>query len=119
MKKELVTGAVKDIGKSILIGVVISVVIAAVLWIVGFLAGGFAVRQGAAMARSGLLIVGALGLFVLAGANLFKQGKTFGLEDHKEEWKKHFSVIGFKVVLGVASVAVLCIAGIFDYFLYY
>lgn len=119
MTKKLITGLAKDIGKSVLIGVTVGLLVAVVLWIAGFLTGGLRVLAGAKAARTGLFIVGALGLFVLAGANLFKQGQAFSMEDYREEWKNHFSVAGFKTVLGIASVAVLGIASFLDYVIYY
>lgn len=110
---------IKDIGKAAVIGLGVGWAAASVLWLAGFLFSGFHMKEGWKAARAGLLIVGTMGLFLLAGSNLFHQGKLLELKDHKDEWKKHFRVMGLKTVLGCASVVVIALASVIDYFLYY
>lgn len=107
----------RDFVKSLVIGIGVSAALAAVLWLAGCLFGGFNMSVGWVTARSGLLIAGAFGLFVLAGSNLFKRG---GSElEHKDEWKKHFSAVSYKTVLGIICVLLLGAGSLLDYFLYY
>lgn len=108
---------VRDLVKSAGIGAVAGAALAAALWLTGTLFGRINVYAGLQTARAGMLILGALGLFVLAGSNLFKRG---GRQlEHKEQWKKHFQVFSYKAVLGIVSALFLVIGSLLDYFLYY
>ena len=109
--------AVRDIVKSAGIGVLAGAALTALLWLGGTLFGRMNVYAGLQTARAGMLIAGALGLFVLAGSNLFKRG---GRQlEHKDQWKKHFHVFSYKAVLGIVSALFLGIGSLLDYFLYY
>ena len=77
---------------------------------------GFDVLAGLDLACRGLLIIGALALFVSAGA-LIMDGKAEALRTDIR-WKKHFRQLGLFGVLFFAAVAVLSAAGILDAVLY-
>lgn len=107
----------RDILKSLGIGLGAGAALAVVLWLAGTVFGGFSMNSGLGTARAGMLIAGALGLFVLAGSNLFKRG---GMElEHKDQWKRFFEVVSYKAVLGIVSAVFLGLGSLLDYFLFY
>lgn len=115
--KAMIQKIVRDSVKTILLGVTISAVLFVLLWLIGTLTSGWDVTAGFETARAGMFIAGALGLFMLAGSNLF-----FGQMHewkHKEAWEKMYSVFSYKAVLGIASLVVLIIASTLDYVMYY
>lgn len=87
-----------------------------VLTAVGALLHGAAFRAGLELARRGLFILGALTLFVSAGA-LIMDEKTASLRS-EPHWKKHFEQLGLFGVLFFAALAVLAVAGLLDAVLY-
>lgn len=113
MIQKIVRDSIKTIGLGLAIGAGLFVI----LWIIGTLAGGWDVTAGLETARVGMFIGGALGLFVLAGSNLFFRYKQEW--KHKDDWKKIYSVFSYKVVLGIASLVVLVMASALDYAMYY
>lgn len=108
-----------DLLKALKLSVGISAGLSALLWVCGFLCSGFTVRTGFIAARTGLFILGALSLFVFAGANLFRQGRLLELKEHQTEWKARFLVFQVKTVLFIVSAVVIITASTIDYFLYY
>ncbi len=114
--RDKITGALCDAGKSLLAGAAIAVCVLLVLTAAGALVHGFALSAGLDLARRGLLILGALALFVSAGA-LVMDSKAASLRTDAR-WKKHFCQLGLFGVLFFAAVAVLLVAGILDAVLY-
>ncbi len=108
---------VKDSIKTIGLGVAISVGLFVMLCAIGSLSGGFRIAAGLETARAGMFIAGALGLFVLAGSNLFFRQKQEW--KHKDAWKKMYAVFSYKVVLGMISAVVLLLASALEYVMYY
>lgn len=107
----------KDIAKAALTGLLSGLLIMTILLLSGTLFQGLEIRNGWQTARSGLLILGALGLFLVAGSNLIRHGKTELKE--KSQWKKHFQVLNYKWVMAIAAMMILGIASAVDYYLYY
>ena len=84
------------------------------LFLGGFLFGGFQVSQGLEIAKDGLLLVAALGMFMIAGMLMVK-GKNPEKFEEKDSWRKQFRVMGYKSVFGMICVAVLAAAAAVDY----
>ena len=66
--------------------------------------------------KDGLLLIGAIGLFLVAGMLLAK-GKKENADEKKEAkngWRQHFSVVGLKTVVLMISAAFLLIASVAD-----
>lgn len=108
-----------DLSKALKLSIAISAGLSLLLWIGGFLFSGFIIRTGFIAVRTGLLILGALSLFVFAGANLFRQGRLLDLKEHQTEWNKRFLVFQIKTVLFIVSTVLLITASTVDYLLYY
>lgn len=108
-----------DLSKALKLSGAISVGLSIFLWIGGFLFSGFTIRTGFIAVRTGLFILGALSLFVFAGANLFRQGRLLDLKEHQTEWKERFLVFQVKTVLFIVSAVLIIIASTLDYLLYY
>lgn len=106
-----------DLFLSVLAGIAVSAALFAVLFPAGFLFQAFQLREGLVFARSGLLIVGALGLFVCAGLLIRPQGGAKLQEN--PQWKRRFRLFGLFPVIGTASVSALVLASGLDYFLYF
>lgn len=113
----MVRKIVRDSVKTIALGITAGAGLFVILWLTGTLAAGWDMASGLETARAGMFIGGALGLFVLAGSNLFFRQKQEW--KHKDAWKKIYSVFSYKVVLGIASLVVLIMASALDYVLYY
>ena len=72
--------------------------------------------NGFEVVKDGLLLIGAIGLFLVAGMLLAK-GKKENADEKKEAkngWRQHFSVIGLKTVVLMISVAFLLLASVAD-----
>ena len=67
----MIQNIVRDSMKTIGLGLAAGAVLFVAAWIAGTLAGGLDVTAGLETARAVMFIGGALGLFVLAGSNLF------------------------------------------------
>jgi hypothetical protein len=104
----------RDIVKAFVIGLVAGLVIAVVLFVVGLIYGSGSLASGLEVAKDGLFLTGALGLFVLAGLLLVK-GKKPEKDMADNGWRRHFRVIGVKVVVGMICVGVLLVAASVDY----
>ena len=90
---------------------------AAVLLLGGFLFGGFTFRAALEAAKDGLLLIAALGMFVIAGMLMVK-GKNPEKFTQKEKWRVHFAVLGYKSVFAVLCVSWVLWAAAADYLLY-
>jgi high-affinity Fe2+/Pb2+ permease len=117
--KETVKKAVADVAKAFVVGVIAAAVLAVVLFAGGFLFGHFQVTNGFEVMKDGLLLIGAIGLFLVAGMLLAK-GKKENADEKKEAkngWRNQFAVIGLKTVVLVISVAFLLMASVADWIL--
>ena len=94
-----------------------AVAAAAVLLLGGFLFGGFTFRAALEAAKDGLLLIAALGMFVIAGMLMVK-GKNPEKVTQKEKWRVHFAVLGYKSVFAVLCVSWVLWAAAADYLLY-
>lgn len=82
----------------------------------GFLFGGFTFRAALEAAKDGLLLIAALGMFVIAGMLMVKAKPG---EIHAEgKWRVHFAVLGYKSVFAVLCVSWVLWAAAADYLLY-
>lgn len=117
MKKNLLQNLqeiLRDFAKAFLMGAVAGLAAALLFFLIGLALGGL--QNGLEAAKDGLLAIGALGLFVLAGMLLVK-GKKPEQFDLNDGWRKHFKIIGMKSVMGMICVVILLIAAVADYVL--
>ena len=98
-----------DLGRAFTIGLLSGGAAAAVLLLGGFLFGGFTFRAALEAAKDGLLLIAALGMFVIAGMLMVK-GKNPEKFTQKEKWRVHFAVLGYKSVFAVLCVSWLLMA---------
>ena len=113
-RKEMVKKAALDVLKAFIIGVAVAAATAVILFAGGF--GSFQIVNGFEVVKDGLLLIGAIGLFLVAGMLLAK-GKKENADEKKEAkngWRQHFSVIGLKTVVLMISAAFLLIASVAD-----
>lgn len=108
--KDLLLDGIKALG----VGILTAAVLGILLFLGGFLFGGFQVSQGLEIAKDGLLLVAALGMFMIAGMLMVK-GKNPEKFEEKDSWRKQFRVMGYKSVFGMICVAVLAAAAAVDY----
>ena len=94
-----------------------AVAAAAVLLLGGFLFGGVTFRAALEAAKDGLLLIAAIGMFVIAGMLMVK-GKNPEKFTQKEKWRVHFAVLGYKSVFAVLCVSWVLWAAAADYLLY-
>ena len=109
-RKEMVKKAALDVLKAFIIGVAAAAATAVILFAGGFFFGSFQI------VKDGLLLIGAIGLFLVAGMLLAK-GKKENADEKKEAkngWRQHFSVVGLKTVVLMISAAFLLIASVAD-----
>ena len=112
-RKEMVKKVALDVLKAFIIGVAATAVI---LFAGGFFFGSFQIVNGFEVVKDGLLLIGAIGLFLVAGMLLAK-GKKENADEKKEAkngWRQHFSVVGLKTVVLMISAAFLLIASVAD-----
>ena len=115
-RKEMVKKAALDVLKAFIIGIAVAAVVSVILFAGGFLFGSFQVVNGFEVVKDGLLLIGAIGLFLVAGMLLAK-GKKENADEKKEAkngWRQHFSVVGLKTVVLMISVAFLLSASVAD-----
>ena len=86
-----------DLGRAFTIGLLSGGAAAAVLLLGGFLFGGFTFRAALEAAKDGLLLIAALGMFVIAGMLMVK-GKNPEKFTQKEKWRVHFAVLGYETI---------------------
>ncbi len=117
--KETVKKVIADVGKAFVIGMIAAAVLSVILFASGFLFGHFQAANGLEIMKDGLLLTGAIGLFLVAGMLLAK-GKKENADEKKEAkngWRNHFAVIGLKTVVFMISVAFLLVASVADWIL--
>ena len=115
-RKEMVKKAALDVLKAFVIGIAAAAAAAVILFAGGFLFGSFQIVNGFEVVKDGLLLIGAIGLFLVAGMLLAK-GKKENADEKKEAkngWRQHFSVVGLKTVDLMISAAFLLIASVAD-----
>ncbi len=115
--REKLRDAAHDVGAAFLIGVLVGCALLAVLFLVGTLVNGLQPWLGLVVARGGLLVVASLALFVCAGL-LIRPQKGEKVRD-KAAWKRRFRRLGLTPVLGTAAVALILMASVLDYLLYF
>ena len=99
---------VKDLLKAFLVGAAAGAVL------VGLAAGGGVFAAALETAKDGMFLVTAIALFILAGMILVK-GKKPEKSQEESGWRNHFTVIGFKLAIGMVAVALVLWAVILDY----
>ena len=114
---EKIKNICRYLGKAFTIGLLSGGAAAAVLLLGGFLFGGFTFRAALEAAKDGLLLIAALGMFVIAGMLMVK-GKNPEKFTQKEKWRVHFAVLGYKSVFAVLCVSWVLWAAAADYLLY-
>lgn len=82
-RKEMVKKAALDVLKAFIIGVAAAAATAVILFACGFLFGSFQIVNGFEVVKDGLLLIGAIGLFLVAGMLLAK-GKRNADEKKKQ-----------------------------------
>ena len=115
-RKEMVKKAALDVLKAFIIGIAVAAAAAVILFAGGFLFGSFQIVNGLEVVKDGLLLIGAIGLFLVAGMLLAK-GKKENADEKKEAkngWRQHFSVVWLKTVVLMISAAFLLIASVAD-----
>ena len=115
-RKEMVKKAALDVLKAFIIGVAAAAATAVILFACGFLFGSFQIVNGFEVVKAGLLLIGAIGLFLVAGMLLAK-GKKENADEKKEAkngWRQQFSVVGLKTVVLMISAAFLLLASVAD-----
>ena len=117
--KETVKKVIADVLKAFVVGVIAAAVLSVVLFAGGFLFGHFQVANGFEVMKDGLLLIGAIGLFLVAGMILAKGKKENAYEkkEAKNGWRNQFAVIGLKTVVLMISVAFLLLASVADWIL--
>lgn len=100
--------------KALGIGVLASSVAGMMLFLCGFIFNHFTLLSGLEVAKNGLLLVVAIGLFLIAGMLMVKGKKPEKL-DENNGWKKHFQLMGYKAVMGIICIAILIVASAVDY----
>ena len=108
---EKIKNICRDLGKAFTIGLLSGGAAAAVLLL------GFTFRVALEAAKDGLLLIAALGMFVIAGMLMVK-GKNPEKFTQKEKWRVHFAVLGYKSVFAVFCVSWVLWAAAADYLLY-
>lgn len=116
-KRELLRALLHDIAVAVLAGLAVAAGLFAVFLLAGLLLNGFGLRAALVVARGGLLVAGALELFVCAGLLVWRRGGE-RIRDNRQ-WKRRFQVIGLFPVLLVTAAMVLTAASLLDYYLYF
>ena len=113
-RKEMVKKVALDVLKAFIIGVAAAAATAVILFACGFLFGSFQIVNGFEVVKDGLLLIGAIGLFLVAGMLLAKGKNADEKKEAKNGWRQHFSVVGLKTVVLMISAAFLLIASVAD-----
>lgn len=108
--------ALRDCCKALAIGLAAAAAVSLLLFLGGMLLGANGTASGLEAVKDGLLLLGALSLFLVAGM-LTVRGKDPQRFSKKEGWRDHFPVIGPELVLGLISLAFLLLASAADYIL--
>ena len=117
MKRGLLRGILHDLAVTVLAGIAAAVGLSVILLLVGLLINSFAFRPALVLVRGGLLVFGALELFVSSGL-MIRNREIEKIRD-SNQWKRLFDVFGLVPVLLVTSVIILTAASFLDYYLYF
>lgn len=104
----------KDLVKAFLAGAAAGAALTAVLFFAGLAISGGDPSAALEIAKNGIFLVTAVLLFIVAGMILVK-GKKPEKSQEESGWRDHFSVIGFKLVMGMIAAAFVIWAVILDY----
>ena len=100
-----ITGALKDLAISVVVGIAVSAVITGIAALIGIFAG---MAASLDVARRILFIVGALGMILIAVAILARGKKPqFGDVKDMTAWRKRFSVMHLPDVIGVIGIVMI------------
>lgn len=96
-------------------GGVLAGVCSVLLFLGGFLLGGFSLHQGISFWKSGMCIISGLTLFLIAGMILLKKHRQVK-DDSK--WRKKFRKLNYGSVIGIIVLMFILCAAISDALLY-
>lgn len=96
-------------------GAVLAGICSALLFLGGFLLGGFSLYQGISFLRSGMCMISGLILFLIAGMILMKKHRQVK-EDSK--WRKKFHKLNYGSVIGIIALLFILCAAAADALLY-
>lgn len=117
MKPGILRALLHDIAVSLAAGIAGAAALFVLFLLGGLLFKAFDFRGALVVVRGGLLVTGALELFVSAGLLLWpRNGEK--LRD-SSQWKRFFEIFGLFPVLLVTAVIVLITASFVDYYLYF
>lgn len=117
MKGLTLRDLVHDLAVTVLAGLAAAGGLFALLLIVGLLMNSFSFRPALVLVRGGLLVAGAMELFVSAGLLLWNRGGE-KVRDSKQ-WTRFFKAFGLVPVLLLSAVVILFVGSIVDYYLYF
>ena len=117
MKKLNLRALVHDLLLSLGVGLVCAGGLFVLLLLIGLLFNGFAFRPALVLVRGGLLVAGALELFVIAG--LLIASKEGGKVRDYRQWTRFFQVFGLFPVLAITAVVLLSAGSLVDAYLYF
>ena len=116
MDAEKLRAVLKDIWCAVRFGAMVAAILFVVFLVAGLLLNRFSFGAAILLVRGGLLVSGALALFVCAGLNLWSRGKDKITE--RLQWKRYFSVFGLFPVVLIVGIILLAVAIVVDYCLY-
>lgn len=111
---ERVADAIKDLIKALIIGAAAGGAVTLIFFLGGMAFGGSGAASGIETSKNVLFLCTAILLFILAGMILIK-GKKPEKSYEKSGWRRHFSIIGPKIVIGMIAIAFAVWAVIMDY----
>lgn len=104
-----------DLGKALLIGFAAAAAAALLFFMIGLAVGKGNSSIGLETTKDGLLLIASLCLFLLAGLILAKGKKPE--KPAADGWRRHFSLVGLKTVIGLTALAFLLTASGADFLL--
>ena len=117
MKRGFLHSAAHDTAVTLLLGCICVIILFVVLLIAGLLFNSFEFQAALVVVRGGMLVFGALELFVSAGLLLWPRNGEKVRDS--AQWKKRFQVFGLFPVLLLTAVIILTAASFVDYYLYF
>lgn len=117
MKQGFLRKLLHDFGMTLLAGLILTVGLGLILLLAGLLLKGFDLRSALVIVRGGLLIAGAMELFVSAG--LLIRSKNGEKVQDSSQWKRCFQLFGLFPVLILTAIMVLTAASMLDAYLYF
>ena len=111
--KEILTALLHDIAISVMGGLAVTLGLSIIIVLIAGIASGFQVNTILNVLRSGLLIVGAMCLFILSGVMIGQKSNEKIRSSQK--WKEIFRFLGPAPVLFFISATILAFATAVDY----